>query len=153
MPPQWNKYGPTAARSHGKPGREIRPSSTTIDIHSHVAVPEAAALVKPHLDPATTPLAHFADAPTKALSAKQEEDIRARITGYDARLAEMDAMGLDMQLIMPPPNMRRSGARRSSSALSSSSIPTGSPKASGSPASISATSSATRSKPRLRSIT
>src|SRR6516225_89513 len=104
MPPQWNKYGPTAARSHGKPGREIRPSSTTIDIHSHVAVPEAAALVKPHLDPATTPLAHFADAPTKALSAKQEEDIRARITGYDARLAEMDAMGLDMQLIMPPPN-------------------------------------------------
>jgi aminocarboxymuconate-semialdehyde decarboxylase len=104
MPPQWNKYGPTAARSHGKPGREIRPSSTTIDIHSHVAVPEAAALVKPHLDPATIPLAHFADAPTKALSAKQEEDIRARITGYDARLAEMDAMGIDMQLIMPPPN-------------------------------------------------
>src|SRR6516165_5833035 len=104
MPPQWNKYGPTAARSHGKPGREIRPSSGTIDIHSHVAIPEAAALVKPHLDPATIPLAHFADAATKALSAKQEKDIRARIAGYDERLAEMDAMGIDMQLIMPPPN-------------------------------------------------
>jgi aminocarboxymuconate-semialdehyde decarboxylase len=104
MPAHWNKYGPTAARSHARPGRELRPSSTTIDIHSHVAVPEAAALVKPHLDPATMPLAHFADAATKALSAKQEEDIRARITGYDMRLAEMDGMGLDMQLIMPPPN-------------------------------------------------
>jgi aminocarboxymuconate-semialdehyde decarboxylase len=82
----------------------VRPSSGTIDIHSHVAIPEAAALVKPHLDPATIPLAHFADAATKALSAKQEKDIRARIAGYDERLAEMDAMGIDMQLIMPPPN-------------------------------------------------
>ena len=100
----WNKYGPTAARRHGKPGREMRPSSTTIDIHSHVAIPDAAALVRPHLDPAAIPLAHFADAGTKALSARQEEDIRARITQYDERLADMDAMGVDMQLILPPPN-------------------------------------------------
>jgi len=100
----WNKYGPTAARRHGKPGREMRPSSTTIDIHSHVAIPDAAALVRPHLDPATIPLAHFADAGTKALSARQEEDIRARITQYDERLSDMDAMGVDMQLILPPPN-------------------------------------------------
>ena len=100
----WNKYGPTAARRHGKPGREMRPSSTTIDIHSHVAIPGAAAFVRPHLDPATIPLAHFADAGTKALSARQEEDIRARITQYDERLADMDAMGVDMQLILPPPN-------------------------------------------------
>jgi aminocarboxymuconate-semialdehyde decarboxylase len=82
----------------------MRPSSTTIDIHSHVAIPDAAAFVRPHLDPATIPLAHFADAGTKALSAKQEEDIRARITQYDERLADMDAMGVDMQLILPPPN-------------------------------------------------
>ena len=100
----WNKYGPTAARRHGKPGREMRPSSTTIDIHSHVAIPGAAAFVRPHLDPATIPLAQFADAGTKALSARQEEDIRARITQYDERLADMDAMGIDMQLILPPPN-------------------------------------------------
>src|SRR5262249_17896281 len=49
-------------------------------------------------------LAHFADAPTKALSQKQEEDVRARITGYDERLADLDAMGIDLQLVMPPPN-------------------------------------------------
>src|SRR5438270_11289981 len=101
---QWNKYERTAARRHGRPGREVRPKSTTIDIHSHVAIPQASAFVKPHLDPSTIPLAHFAGAETKALSQKQEEDIKARITGYDERLADLDAIGLDMQLVMPPPN-------------------------------------------------
>ena len=100
---QWNKYGPTAARTHGKPGRDVRPKSITIDIHSHVAVPRAAEFVKPHLDWATIPLAHFATAETKALSQQQEMDILERITGYDQRLVDLDAMGLDMQLVCPPP--------------------------------------------------
>jgi aminocarboxymuconate-semialdehyde decarboxylase len=100
---QWNKYEATAARKHGKPGRDIRPKSITLDIHSHVAIPQAAAFVKPHLDLSTIPLAHFASAETKALSQKQEEDIRTRITAYDERLKDLDAMGLDMQLVMPPP--------------------------------------------------
>ena len=104
MAAQWNKYAPTAARGHGRPGRELRPKSITIDIHSHVAIPAAAAFVKPHLDPTTIPLTHFAGAGTKALNQKQEEDIRARITGYDERLIDMDAMGLDMQLVLPAPN-------------------------------------------------
>src|SRR5262249_15902100 len=104
MAEEWNKCGATAGRKHGKPGRQVRPRSTTIDIHSHVAIPQAAALVKPHLDVSTIPLAHFANAETKALSQKQEEDVRARITGYDERLADLDTMGIDLQLIMPPPN-------------------------------------------------
>ena len=101
---QWNKYERTAARAHGRQGRDIRPKSAVIDIHSHVAVPQAAAFVKPHLDLATIPLAHFASPETKALSQKQEEDIRPRITGFDERLKDLEAMGLDMQLVMPPPN-------------------------------------------------
>jgi aminocarboxymuconate-semialdehyde decarboxylase len=99
----WNKYANTAARPHLRPGRELRPSSTTIDIHSHVAIPAAAAFVAPHLDAATVPLVHFADATTKALNQKQEQDIRARITGYDERLRELDGMGIDMQLVLPSP--------------------------------------------------
>ncbi len=102
MAQQWNKYAQTAARRHGRPGRETRPKSVTIDIHSHVGVPEAAKFVEPHLDWSTIPLAHFADAETKALSQKQEADIRERV-GYEHRLADLDAMGLDMQLIAPPP--------------------------------------------------
>jgi aminocarboxymuconate-semialdehyde decarboxylase len=104
MTTQWSKYDATAARKHGKPGREIRPKSVTIDIHSHVAIPQAGAFIKPHLDMSTIALAHFASAETKALTLKQEEDIRTRITGYDDRLADLDKMGLDMQLVMPPPN-------------------------------------------------
>jgi aminocarboxymuconate-semialdehyde decarboxylase len=100
---QWNKYEATAARKHGKPGRDIRPKSVTIDIHSHVAIPAAGAFTKPHLDLSTIPLAHFASDETRALGQKQEEDIRTRITAYDERLKDMEAMGLDMQLILPAP--------------------------------------------------
>ncbi len=99
----WNKYADTAARKHGKPGREVRPQSTTIDLHSHVAVPRAAEFIKPHLDWSTIPLAHFASDLTKQITAKQENDIRTSLTSYDQRFADMDAMGVDMQLVMPPP--------------------------------------------------
>jgi aminocarboxymuconate-semialdehyde decarboxylase len=103
MNAMWNKYENTAARKHGKPGRETRPKSITIDIHAHVAIPAAAAIAKPHLDVSTIPLAHFASAETKALNAKQEADIGSRITGYDERLADLDKMGIDVQLVCPPP--------------------------------------------------
>src|SRR6266446_8622727 len=93
MAEQWNKYAPTAARKHGKRGRELRPKSITIDIHSHVAVPAAAAFVKPHLDPMTNPLVLHATPETRALNQKQEQDIRERITSHDRRLTELDAMG------------------------------------------------------------
>jgi aminocarboxymuconate-semialdehyde decarboxylase len=99
----WNKYELTAARKHGKPGREVRPKSTTIDIHAHVAVPAAAAFVQPYLDLSKIPLAHFTTTDTKQLNRQQEIDRRSRITQYDERLKDLDAMGIDMQIVMPPP--------------------------------------------------
>jgi aminocarboxymuconate-semialdehyde decarboxylase len=99
---QWNKYETTVARKHGKPGREIRPKNITIDAHSHVGVPRAAEFVKPHLAATAMPLVTFANAETKALNQKQEGDIIARAS-LDRRLADLDAMGLDMQIIKPPP--------------------------------------------------
>ncbi|HXW41292.1 MAG TPA: amidohydrolase family protein [Xanthobacteraceae bacterium] len=102
MPELWNKYGPTAARRHGRPGREARPQSVTVDIHSHVGVPEAAKFVEPYLDWSTIPLAHFATPETKALSQKQEADIAAR-RDHAQRLADLDAMAIDVQMIAPPP--------------------------------------------------
>ena len=36
-------------------------------------------------------------------TAKQEADIRERIAGNDERFADLDAMGVDMQLVCPPP--------------------------------------------------
>jgi aminocarboxymuconate-semialdehyde decarboxylase len=103
MTEETNHYGPTAAREHGRPGREVRPQSTTIDMHSHVMVPESWAMVQPHLDLATIPLAHFATDNTRALNRKQDADRRPNMTDLSVRLADMDAAGVDMQVIMPPP--------------------------------------------------
>lgn len=103
MAEESNHYGATAAREHGRPGREVRPASITIDMHSHVMVPEAAALVAPHVDLTTVPLAHFATPGTKALNRKQDADRRANMVDVNVRLADMDAAGIDLQVIMPPP--------------------------------------------------
>lgn len=98
-----NHYGATAARAHGKPGRETRPKSLTVDIHAHVLVPEAAAFAGPHVDLKTIPLAFFATDDTKALNRKQDADRRPVFTISDARWAELDAMGIDLQVLAPPP--------------------------------------------------
>lgn len=98
-----NHYGATAAREHGRPGRDMRPASMTVDMHSHVMVPEAAALVAPHVDMATVPLAHFATPATQALNRKQDADRRPNMLDMAVRLADMDAAGIDLQVIMPPP--------------------------------------------------
>ena len=103
MADMWNKYANTAARKHGKPGRERRPKSVTIDAHTHIAIPRAGAFIKPHLDLSTIPLAHFASQETKDLNAKQETDVFGCMTSYDERFAIMDKMGVDVQLVMPPP--------------------------------------------------
>ena len=99
----WNRYEPTLARPRSRPGRELRPQTTTIDAHAHVAVPQAAAFVQPHLDPAMNPLAHFQSAESKAVSGKQEADMRSRLTAVEERLSDLDRMGLDIQVVMPPP--------------------------------------------------
>jgi aminocarboxymuconate-semialdehyde decarboxylase len=104
MAESWNKYANTAAREHGQPGRETRPKGKVIDIHSHIAVPAAASYVAPHLaDLSWNPLAQFAAPETKALGMQQDKDRTPRMTQIDERLADMDAMGLDMQVVMPPP--------------------------------------------------
>jgi aminocarboxymuconate-semialdehyde decarboxylase len=100
-------YGLTAARKHGRSGRETRPHTTTVDIHSHVSVPAAAAIVEPHLDISTIPLAFFSTTETKAVNAKQDIDRRSRMSGQGSglteRLRDLDDMGIDVQVIMPPP--------------------------------------------------
>ena len=103
-----NRYGPTAARKQGKPGREVRPKSTTIDIHSHVARAGGRARSRSRISILRRCRSRISRADNvKALNAKQEADRRTRMTGIDngldERLRDMDDMGLDMQLVMPPP--------------------------------------------------
>jgi aminocarboxymuconate-semialdehyde decarboxylase len=99
----WNKYEPTAARKRGKPGRETRPKTITVDMHAHVAIARAGEIASPHLDTSKVPLDHFSTPETKALMAKQAADIGDRIRNTDARFRVMDDMGVDVQLISPGP--------------------------------------------------
>lgn len=96
----WNSYGPSAGRRHGT---TRRPASVTVDMHAHVGVPAAARLVEGHLDFSTIPLARFATPDTKALNRKQDADRMSRMNGHDERLKDMDAAGIDKQLVMCPP--------------------------------------------------
>jgi aminocarboxymuconate-semialdehyde decarboxylase len=98
-----NHYGATAARAHGKPGREMRPETLTVDIHAHVFVPEAAAIVAGHLDPKSIPLGRFATPETQALNRRQDADRRAVTMDHEQRIAVLDAMGVDMQVCAPAP--------------------------------------------------
>jgi aminocarboxymuconate-semialdehyde decarboxylase len=99
----WNKYADTAARTHGTPGRERRPKSTTIDAHCHVTVPRVGEIVAPHRKQSTDPLVSQSTPETQALMAKQATDLRTRMSTTDERFAAMDEMGVDMQLISPAP--------------------------------------------------
>lgn len=95
----WNKYDRTAARAHGAEGRLLRPSSPTIDIHAHAVAPKAAEFVRPHLPPPHS----TASAATRELGAKQSRDRASRLANPAERLAELDAMGIDIQVVMPSP--------------------------------------------------
>jgi aminocarboxymuconate-semialdehyde decarboxylase len=72
-----------------------------------VSVPAAAALAMPHLDISTVPLAFFVTAETNQINQQQDLDRRSRLSGLEGglgeRLRDLDDMGLDRQVVMPPP--------------------------------------------------
>ena len=84
-----NHYGATAAREHGRPGREVRPKSLTIDMHSHVMVPAAMTFTQPYVDPQLIPIVKYSAPDSTELNKKQgrDRDIQA-ITRVD-RLREV----------------------------------------------------------------
>lgn len=101
MPEPFNRYDLTSARQHGRPGREIRPKSLTVDIHSHAMVQAAADLVKDHLIP--DPRGAFYTEETRFLTRKQDADRTPNLLDLDLRMRDFDAMGLDAQVISPAP--------------------------------------------------
>jgi aminocarboxymuconate-semialdehyde decarboxylase len=96
-----NRYDLTAARTHGRPGREIRPRSLTVDIHSHVQVPAAAAFIRPHRTP--DPRATVYTEETRILTRQQDEDRTPNLLDLALRMRDFDAMGVDAQVISPAP--------------------------------------------------
>ena len=96
-----NRYGLTAARAHGQPGRDIRPRGLTVDVHSHVLVSAAADYVRPHRKP--DPRASLSAEETRVLTRIQEADRMPNLVDLAVRMRDFDAMGVDAQVISPAP--------------------------------------------------
>jgi len=93
-----------------EPGKRL--PCRTIDLHCHIFVPEAQAIVAgsvaQQVDAAAS-LATFG-AESLAVNAAQFETLGPRLTSLGTRLADMDAMGVDMQLISVSPTQYFYGA-------------------------------------------
>jgi aminocarboxymuconate-semialdehyde decarboxylase len=99
---QINRYGLTTARQHGRPGRDIRPASLTVDAHAHMLVREAAEFVRSHLP--ADPNALLEAEATRELNRQQAIDRFPHLTDLNRRLSDMDSMGIDKQIVAPAPN-------------------------------------------------
>jgi aminocarboxymuconate-semialdehyde decarboxylase len=86
LPPGGNRYDVTAARPVGLPRAPLPAGVRTIDMHSHVDVPEAQAMVAQVFDPMTMPLVRFSTAETRALNMKQNAERRDLMVDVDKRL-------------------------------------------------------------------
>ena len=94
----WSKYAPTAARDIKALSRP-RPASGTIDVHSHIVIPAAAELAGPHLSRSND----VASPDTVALGRKQLVERRPHMTDLAVRIPDLDAMGIERQVIKPSP--------------------------------------------------
>jgi len=97
-----NRYGPTSARP--TPETPGRLSTTTIDSHAHVVIPEAAKYMVPHVDPMRIAMVKHSNAETNMINGQQEKD-RGPVAMQDIedRLKVLDTQGIDMQVVAPPP--------------------------------------------------
>ena len=76
-----------------------KPAVRTIDIHTHILVPESADLTRPHFKPEMDPRTFFSSPVTKELNGRFYELVAPKYTDTDTRLEDMDALGIDTQLI------------------------------------------------------
>lgn len=86
------------------PSRTAKPGCLVADVHAHISVPESARLAAEHLDPSQDPRLRYADPRSAAYNRLMNAEIAAKLSGSAERLADMDAMGVDVQLlsIAPP---------------------------------------------------
>ncbi len=78
--------------------------SLVIDMHCHMLVTQAEEAALPHRPKVPEPTQRFSSPESRQVSGEMLARIRERITGVDRRLAEMDAAGIDIQVLSPAPN-------------------------------------------------
>lgn len=85
---------PNRPRSHG----------FTIDVHTHIKVPETDEMARPHLTAVDDPRTLYSSEETKTLNQGYHREVHDKFTDPATRLRDMDAMGIDIQMlsIAPP---------------------------------------------------
>jgi aminocarboxymuconate-semialdehyde decarboxylase len=84
-------------------GNEIDVLNRVIDIHCHRECAEAAALVKPEADRLGRAPFQFGSELTREVNRRQLHDLRPKMESVEVRLADMNAMGVDVQALSLSP--------------------------------------------------
>jgi aminocarboxymuconate-semialdehyde decarboxylase len=83
--------------------RAPKPDVTSVDVHSHLMVPESAELTRPHFKPEYEPRTFYSSPVTKEINNEFYGLAQAKYTDPATRIADMDAMGIDVQLVALTP--------------------------------------------------
>jgi aminocarboxymuconate-semialdehyde decarboxylase len=95
----WPQLGP-----RWQPSTAAKPPYPTIDIHTHIEVPDAAARATPLFKPEYDPRMQFQPEESTRYNRELRATQVAQFVDTDARLADMDLQGIDVQaLAIAPP--------------------------------------------------
>lgn len=79
-------------------------TNLTVDVHTHVKVPGAAAEARKHFSPELDPRSLYSSEETNALNRAYHESVDDRFTDPQTRIRDMEKMGVDVQVIaLAPP--------------------------------------------------
>lgn len=80
-----------------------KPPTRTVDVHTHLLVPKAAEMTRPHYRPELDPRTFFSSARSTELNQQFYAEVREKFTRPEARIADMDEMGIDVQVVAISP--------------------------------------------------
>lgn len=98
------KCAPAQSEPHGGSTLRVerKGKSLVVDIHCHLNVPAAEELMRPHLVGQPS-FDSFTSAASVEVNRRQFQQIGRKLNVIDARIEEMDALGIDVQAISPVP--------------------------------------------------
>ncbi len=92
---EWaRRWAPTSAE---------KPAALTVDVHSHLMVPDSAEMTRPHFTPEQDPRTFFSSPESKGYNREFYAVVHDKFTDPEARLADMDALGIDVQVVALTP--------------------------------------------------
>lgn len=81
----------------------LRPATRTVDVHTHLMVPESVELTRPLARPENDPRTLFSSPLTNTLNQEFYRLAQDKYLDAETRIKDMDAMGIDIQLVAITP--------------------------------------------------